>query len=54
MPASALLRAEPYLESIADLETEKTRNSIMAKITQADAGMLDEFAKLLEDSARRQ
>ena len=49
---AAFLRAEPYLESQVDLETEKKRSSILAKVTQADADTLGELAKLLEAAAR--
>ena len=50
---ASFLRAEPYLESELDVETEKKRSNILAKVTQADAETLGELAKLLEGAARR-
>ena len=50
---AAFLRAEPFIESEVDLETEKKRSNIMAKVTQADAETLGELAKLLDDAARK-
>jgi hypothetical protein len=46
-------RSKPYLESQVDLETEKKRSSVMAKVTQADADTLSELAKLLETTAQK-
>ena len=36
-----------------DVETEKKRSSLLAKVTEADADTLGVLAKLLDEAARR-